>query len=350
MRILWDFRLFSYGYAHRGVGVYTARTARALAKRLGTHRLYVWCEQGKMPSSLQGLQHTRIPYYPRSWKSDLVTAPAVALACRIDLFHYWVALGPIFRCGMGLFHPCRWIATVHDLAVAHLREPHLDHVRGTRYWRVQRMIACRARVLQTNSNATAAECAAFLPTCRASRVTVYPPGSPRWRDGVRKPRFVTLGGAPRKNTQAVLDAFMLFSRERPRFRLTVCGEVDETLRAAYASPAIDFADMRAFEPSLQSSSALVVCSLYEGLGLPVIDALMYATPCVLSDLPSFREIAGDAAMYVDPRSIESIADGMRRAARRTGAHSRASRKQAPRYLSRSVQSIERLTEIYTKGR
>jgi glycosyltransferase involved in cell wall biosynthesis len=350
MRILWDFRLFSHGYAHRGVGVYTARTARALATRLGTHRLFVWCEQGKIPQALRSLPYTLIPYQPRSWKSDLVTAPAIALAYRIDLFHYWVALGPIFRCGMGLFHPCRWIATVHDLAVAHLRDPHLDHVRGTHYWRMQRKIACRARILQTNSSATAAECAAFLPTCQASMITVYPPGSPRWGEGAREPRFVTLGGAPRKNARAVLDAFMLFCRDEPRFRLTVCGEVDDALRKAYASPAIEFADMSVYEPSLQSSSALVVCSLYEGLGLPVIDALMCATPCVLSDLPPFREIAGDAALYVDQHSIASIADGMRRAARSAEAHSRAIRQQAPRYLARSVQSLEQLARIYNEGR
>ncbi|MEI6131023.1 MAG: glycosyltransferase, partial [Planctomycetota bacterium] len=58
---------------------------------------------------------------------------------------------------------------------------------------------------------------------------------------------------------------------------------------------------------------LVQASRFEGFGMPVLEGLAHGIPTVCSDLPPFREIAGDAAIYVDPRSPASIADGIVRA-------------------------------------
>ncbi len=51
-------------------------------------------------------------------------------------------------------------------------------------------------------------------------------------------------------------------------------------------------------------------SLYEGFGLPVLEALALHTPVITSDVSALPEVAGDAALYVDPLRIESIASGM----------------------------------------
>jgi glycosyltransferase involved in cell wall biosynthesis len=52
-------------------------------------------------------------------------------------------------------------------------------------------------------------------------------------------------------------------------------------------------------------------SLSEGFGLTVLEAMQCGTPCVVSDLPVLREVAGDAAVFVDPLSPASIAGGLR---------------------------------------
>jgi glycosyltransferase involved in cell wall biosynthesis len=58
--------------------------------------------------------------------------------------------------------------------------------------------------------------------------------------------------------------------------------------------------------------ALVFPSLYEGFGLPPLEAMALGCPVVAARAASLPEVCGDAALYVDPHSIGSIADGMRR--------------------------------------
>jgi glycosyltransferase involved in cell wall biosynthesis len=53
-------------------------------------------------------------------------------------------------------------------------------------------------------------------------------------------------------------------------------------------------------------------SLYEGFGLPVVEALASGTPVLTSDVSALPEVAGDAALLIDPADVESIADGLRR--------------------------------------
>jgi glycosyltransferase involved in cell wall biosynthesis len=63
---------------------------------------------------------------------------------------------------------------------------------------------------------------------------------------------------------------------------------------------------------LQSATALVFPSLYEGFGLPVIEAFASRTPVITSNTTSLPEVAGDAAILVNPLSVEEISEGMQR--------------------------------------
>jgi glycosyltransferase involved in cell wall biosynthesis len=67
------------------------------------------------------------------------------------------------------------------------------------------------------------------------------------------------------------------------------------------------------------AAALVFPSLYEGFGQPVLEALACSCPVACSDLPPLREVAGDTAVYFDPRDPASIAEGTRTAVERGGA-------------------------------
>jgi glycosyltransferase involved in cell wall biosynthesis len=62
---------------------------------------------------------------------------------------------------------------------------------------------------------------------------------------------------------------------------------------------------------LASSVALLTASLDEGFGIPLIEAMNVGTPVIVSDIPIFREIGGDAALFVDPRSASGFAHAVR---------------------------------------
>ncbi len=67
-------------------------------------------------------------------------------------------------------------------------------------------------------------------------------------------------------------------------------------------------------PTLYSGAdALVYPSLYEGFGLPILEAFVCKTPVVTSNLGSLKEVAGKAAVLVDPHSVDSVAEGVRKA-------------------------------------
>jgi len=72
-------------------------------------------------------------------------------------------------------------------------------------------------------------------------------------------------------------------------------------------PPLNYADL----PALYSAaSAFVFPSTFEGIGLPVVEAMACGCPTAVADLPSVREYAGDAALYYDSQSARSIADAM----------------------------------------
>ena len=73
-----------------------------------------------------------------------------------------------------------------------------------------------------------------------------------------------------------------------------------------------FAPEEDIAPLLSGAEALAFCSLYEGFGLPILDAFRCETAVLTSNVSSMPEVAGEAAVYCDPGDCSSIADGMTR--------------------------------------
>jgi glycosyltransferase involved in cell wall biosynthesis len=61
----------------------------------------------------------------------------------------------------------------------------------------------------------------------------------------------------------------------------------------------------------KEADAFIYPSFYEGFGLPNIEAMHFGCPVITSDIASCREVCGEAAVYVDPNSIQEIADAIR---------------------------------------
>lgn len=139
-----------------------------------------------------------------------------------------------------------------------------------------------------------------------------------------KPYILYLGQIqPRKNLIRLMDAFETIASTMPDMQLVIAGghgwHKKPIVAAADASPVRDRIHMLgkvddALLPDLYAhASVFVLPSLYEGFGIPVLEAMACGAPVVTSDTSSMPEIAGDAAVLVNPSSVDDIARGIREA-------------------------------------
>ncbi len=112
-----------------------------------------------------------------------------------------------------------------------------------------------------------------------------------------------------KNHELLLQAFALVRRERPELRLVLTGSdhpaaLPDGVTSLGRVPDEQLVDL------YRSASALVFPSLYEGFGLPALEAMACGCPVAVSRVAALPEVCGRAAVYFDPTSVEDIARGI----------------------------------------
>jgi glycosyltransferase involved in cell wall biosynthesis len=134
-----------------------------------------------------------------------------------------------------------------------------------------------------------------------------------------KPYLLYVGNLkPHKNLPRTLAAFERVSSRIPHDFLLVGGG-DPSPLSANLSPAlaqrVHFLGPLEEGPlrrHLAHASGLVLASLYEGFGLPPLEAMALGVPALVSKRASLPEVCGDAALYCDPESVDDIAEGIAR--------------------------------------
>ncbi len=133
--------------------------------------------------------------------------------------------------------------------------------------------------------------------------------------GIKGDYLISVGITKLKNTLNIIKAFEL-AKSGQDIKLVLVGtprDVDLSgLRNVRALGHVSSNDLASL---LTGSKGLVFASLYEGYGLPILDAFACETPVVTSNISSMPEVAGNAAILVDPYDVNSIADGIGRALR-----------------------------------
>ena len=154
--------------------------------------------------------------------------------------------------------------------------------------------------------------------------TFRPDGDDPLPGGVSMPYFLWVGDMrPYKNLQRVLEAFA--AMRSPGLALVVAGRLDPrylpAVREATARLGItDAVCLAGYVPDAElaslyrHASGLVFASLYEGFGLPPLEAMAAGCPVIVSRAASLPEVCGDAALYVDPADVSSIAAAMQKLA------------------------------------
>jgi glycosyltransferase involved in cell wall biosynthesis len=117
---------------------------------------------------------------------------------------------------------------------------------------------------------------------------------------------------PHKNHARLFEAFAAVRAERPDLRLVLTGAAHDSLTLTPGVESLGHVDLDRLVDLYRRAAALVYPSLYEGFGIPCVEALACGCPVTASNVASIPEVCGDAAVYFDPLDPESIADGIRR--------------------------------------
>ena len=154
--------------------------------------------------------------------------------------------------------------------------------------------------------------------CKPSKVRViYCPISERFQRRDREfnqscPSVLIVGTAPNKNIERIIKACSAI-----QCKLVVLGALSGSQRLALAESGLAYANRVAL--SIDETVALyeesdIVCyaSIYEGFGMPIVEANTVGRPVVTSNVASMPEIATDAACIVDPFDVDSIREGIHR--------------------------------------
>ncbi|MEA3459784.1 MAG: glycosyltransferase family 1 protein [Chloroflexota bacterium] len=325
-----------------GIGRYTRELVEALA-RLDRRNQYVLFVAGKpVPGSpalglSQVLENNfRLRSVPLSdrvlailWHRFGLPLPVEAFIGKVDIFHSPDFVLPPTR--------ARTILTVHDLSFLRVPECFDANLRIYLEEAVPRSVR-RADLVLADSESTKRDLVGLLDANPAMVKVVYPGVDERFcpianevvLEEVRKryglpQRFVLSLGTlqPRKNFPRLIEAYSLLVTHHASLKLVIVGgkgwfydEIFAKVRELGLEGRVIFPGFIAEEdlPALYSLAELLVFpSLYEGFGLPPLEAMACGVPVVTSNTSSLPEVVGDAGLMVQPTDVEGLAEAMGRA-------------------------------------
>lgn len=253
--------------------------------------------------------------------------PLRARRLGLDVYFSPIPVLPVLA-GVG----CPSVVTVHDLLEFR-----------SRWWYFRRLIARtlgRAAAVVCVSQATLEDLRSEFPGPAARAVVVReaadqalyhepeagepdPPPVCR-RLGLAQPPLLAVGTIqPRKNYLRLIEAYARVAAEATSTpHLVIVGGNGWDFEEVLARPAaLGIEDRVVFAghleeaelaPLMRHSLLLAAVSTAEGFGLPLVEAMCSGIPILASDIPPFREVAGNAAIFVNPTSADDIAAGLRR--------------------------------------
>jgi glycosyltransferase involved in cell wall biosynthesis len=316
--------------ARTGTENYALQLIRALLAMNPPHQFTLYFRDQPQPdlfSTYPNVKHKVIPF-ARAWTH--LRFAAALFADRPD-----VTFVPAHT--LPLLFPGRAVATIHDLGYRFFPDAH--PVAERLYLNLMtRFSAGRAHTIIADSIATKRDLVGEYGTNEHKIEVVYPgvDGIKRVSDSeivsarshYRLPsRYLLFLGTlqPRKNIQRLIEAFLAYGAETndQDLALVLAGKrgwlIDDMLndlldkmtkaqRERIVLPG--YIDDDHIGSVYSGAVALAFPSLYEGFGFPVLEAMRCGVPVLCSNTSSLPELAGEAAVLVDPLNVQSICDGI----------------------------------------
>lgn len=336
-----------------GIGRYTRELIAATVPRDRSLRYVLFYAAGGLPpdgrylrdlsalcAAHPNIRARPIPLSPRLltilWQRLRLPIPVEALIGKIDILHAPDFVLPPTR--------ARALLTVHDLTFMVRPETADAGLRRYLMSAVPRSLR-RADLVLVDSLATGADVSRLMGVGQERVRLLYPGVNPRFRPlptaeceplraqlGLPESFLLFVGTLePRKNLVRLIAAFAQLTAggAYPDLHLVIAGRrgwlyeeifaAVERLGLAERVRFLDFVDDAHLPGVYNLANAFVYPSLYEGFGLPVLEALACGTPVVTASVSSLPEVVGDAAVLVDPLDQAAIASGIARA---LGEHER----------------------------
>ncbi|HHX42367.1 MAG TPA: glycosyltransferase family 4 protein [Chloroflexi bacterium] len=254
--------------------------------------------------------------------------PALARQHRLDLYHNPYYLVPYAM-------PCPMVATLHDMIPMLYPEAVPGAVLPTAFLMAVRLTVLRARRIIVVSQSTCRDLLRVVPSADGKVVAVHnavddgfaPQSEGRVAEVRRRygldARYLFYLGAnkPHKNLVRLIEAWAMLPGEvRAGAELVVAGHEDERYQQVYeAVTRLGLCDVRMLgavrdedlAPLYSGATGFIFPSLYEGFGLPVLEAMACGAPVACSFTSSLPEIVANAALTFDPHNEADIAAAMR---------------------------------------
>jgi glycosyltransferase involved in cell wall biosynthesis len=253
-------------------------------------------------------------YYWRALWSRAGRPFVERFAGALDVFHFSDWMYPAQRHGVRT-------TTVHDLVPLHF--PELVHPRTHRLHTAKLRNAVRTcDVIFANSRFTADDLQERLSFPRDRIHVAYPGIESRFRpEGPRAaldaPYVLSVATLePRKNLDTLARAFQVVRGSRPELVLAVAGTEAPPGTPESSRPGgegvrlLGFVSDDELAQLYRGAAAFAYPSIYEGFGMPIVEALASRVPVVSSAHPSLDEASGDVAVRADPSDPEAFADGI----------------------------------------
>jgi len=227
------------------------------------------------------------------------------------------------------------VATVHDLAFRHFPKTFPTASRAKLNFFLGLTVRKASRIIVV-SEATKSDLLRFFPDLPSSRIRVIHHGvnikafsgtetdeerkAVLGRYGLSSGSYALYVGAiqPRKNLVRLVEAFEKAKTDHPDMKLVLVGGrawlsdpiIERIRRSPYAKDIIRTGKVPFHELPIWYRNArfFTFLSLYEGFGLPVLEAFAADTPTLLGGVSSLPEVGGDASIYADPLSVSDIAE------------------------------------------
>lgn len=250
--------------------------------------------------------------------------PHILNQANLDLMHF-----PYFSVPIMYNKP--YVITIHDLILHHFPTGKASTLPGFMYWIklqtykfVMQYAAIRAKKIVSVSQATKEEIIKHLHiqpskievTYEGVDITVKP--DPSYHVPSTN-YFLYVGNAyPHKNLERLITAFELLLKKKPDIQLVLAGKNDffyhrlsKKIQEAGLEKAIIIvhpSSDKELASLYHHATALILPSLMEGFGLPVLEAMVQKCLVICSDIPAFHEVCGDAGIYINPNAEQDIAE------------------------------------------